>query len=51
MVAFFKKKLINTLKTLNIVHWATLCGGIGVAVICLIYYVYQKGRVEEPPVK
>ncbi|XP_017053105.1 sensory neuron membrane protein 2 isoform X1 [Drosophila ficusphila] len=51
MVAFFKKKLINTLKTLNIVHWATLCGGIGVAVICLIYYIYQKGRVEEPPVK
>ncbi|XP_016969029.1 sensory neuron membrane protein 2 isoform X3 [Drosophila rhopaloa] len=51
MVAFFKKKLINTLKTLNIVHWATLCGGIGVAVMCLIYYIYQKGRVEEPPVK
>ncbi|XP_050742428.1 sensory neuron membrane protein 2 isoform X1 [Drosophila biarmipes] len=51
MVAFFKKKLINTLKTLNIVHWATLCGGIGVAVICLVYYIYQKGRVEEPPVK
>ncbi|XP_052846716.1 sensory neuron membrane protein 2 isoform X1 [Drosophila gunungcola] len=51
MVAFFKKKLINTLKTLNIVHWATLCGGIGLAVICLIYYIYQKGRVEEPPVK
>ncbi|XP_039229640.1 sensory neuron membrane protein 2 isoform X3 [Drosophila yakuba] len=51
MVAFFKKKLINTLKTLNIVHWATLCGGIGVAVMCLIYYIYQRGRVVEPPVK
>lgn len=51
MVAFFKKKLINTLKTLNIVHWATLCGGIGVAVACLIYYIYQRGRVVEPPVK
>ncbi|XP_043649460.1 sensory neuron membrane protein 2 isoform X1 [Drosophila teissieri] len=51
MVAFFKKKLINTLKTLNIVHWATLCGGIGVAVMCLIYYIYQRGRVAEPPVK
>ncbi|KAH8339199.1 hypothetical protein KR074_006881 [Drosophila pseudoananassae] len=51
MVAFFKKKLINTLKTLNMVHWAALCGGVGVAVISLLYYIYQKGRVEEPPVK
>ncbi|KAH8375190.1 hypothetical protein KR200_001225 [Drosophila serrata] len=51
MVAFFKKKLINSLKTLNIVHWGTLCGGIGVAVLSLLYYIYQRGRVEEPPVK
>ncbi|XP_068142736.1 LOW QUALITY PROTEIN: sensory neuron membrane protein 2 [Drosophila tropicalis] len=51
MVAFFKKKLINTLKTLNIVHWAALCGGMGVAVICLLYYIYQRGRSAEPPVK
>ncbi|XP_054733548.1 sensory neuron membrane protein 2 isoform X3 [Anastrepha obliqua] len=46
MVAFFKKKLINSLKTLNIIHWASLCGGIGVAAICLIYYVVQRRRPE-----
>ncbi|XP_037946465.1 sensory neuron membrane protein 2-like [Teleopsis dalmanni] len=52
MVAFFKKKLINSLKTLNIVHWASLCGGIGVALICLMYYVvYRRKPIEEAPLK
>ncbi|KAH8366171.1 hypothetical protein KR093_009962 [Drosophila rubida] len=51
MVKFFKKKLINTLKTLDIVHWAGLCGGLGVAAMSLIYYIYQRGRPEEAPVK
>ncbi|XP_034136791.1 sensory neuron membrane protein 2 isoform X4 [Drosophila guanche] len=51
MVAFFKKKLINTLKTLNIVHWAALCGGAGVALISLLYFLYQKGRGVEAPLK
>ncbi|XP_062134393.1 sensory neuron membrane protein 2 isoform X2 [Drosophila sulfurigaster albostrigata] len=52
MVKFFKKKLINTLKTLDIVHWVGLCGGLGIAVISLIYYIYQRGRQEEEaPVK
>lgn len=46
MVAFFKKKLINSLKTLNIIHWASICGGIGVAAICLIYYVIQRRKPE-----
>ncbi|XP_034108645.1 sensory neuron membrane protein 2 isoform X1 [Drosophila albomicans] len=52
MVKFFKKKLINTLKTLDIVHWVGLCGGLGIAAISLIYYIYQRGRQEdEAPVK
>ncbi|KAH8398402.1 hypothetical protein KR215_012028 [Drosophila sulfurigaster] len=52
MVKFFKKKLINTLKTLDIVHWVGLCGGLGIAAISLIYYIYQRGRQEEEaPVK
>nr|QKN21195.1 sensory neuron membrane protein [Zeugodacus cucurbitae] len=46
MVAFFKKKLINSLKTLNIIHWASICGGVGVAAICLIYYVIQRRKPE-----
>nr|QEO32906.1 sensory neuron membrane protein 2 [Delia antiqua] len=54
MVAFFKKRLINTLKTLNVVHWASLCGGIGVAAMCLIYYVVHRRKpaaVVEAPLK
>ncbi|CAD7002438.1 unnamed protein product [Ceratitis capitata] len=53
MVAFFKKKLINSLKTLNIIHWASICGGIGVAAICLIYYVIQRRKpvAEVAPLK
>ncbi|TMW51777.1 hypothetical protein DOY81_003158 [Sarcophaga bullata] len=54
MVTFFKKRLINTLKTLNVVHWAALCGGIGVAALCLIYYVVQRRKptaVVEAPLK
>ncbi|XP_064544794.1 sensory neuron membrane protein 2 isoform X2 [Drosophila montana] len=51
MVKFFKKKLINTLKTLDIVHWAGLCGGMGVAVLSLLYYTYQRGRPAKAPVK
>lgn len=51
MVSFFKKRLINTLKTLDIVHWAGLCGGIGVAVLGVIYYIFQRGRQTEAPVK
>ncbi|XP_017843953.1 sensory neuron membrane protein 2 isoform X2 [Drosophila busckii] len=51
MVAFFKRKLINTLKTLDIVHWAGLCGGAGVAVLGLIYYIYQRGAKVEKPCK
>ncbi|XP_067646318.1 sensory neuron membrane protein 2 isoform X2 [Eurosta solidaginis] len=46
MVAFFKKKLINSLRTLDIIHWASLCGGIGVASICLIYYILQRRKPE-----
>lgn len=42
MVAFFKERLINTLKTLNIIHWASLFGGFGFAAICLIYYVVNR---------
>lgn len=44
MVTFLKKRLINTLKTLNIVQWAALFGGIGVAAICLIYYVVRRRK-------
>ncbi|KRF84429.1 sensory neuron membrane protein 2 isoform X3 [Drosophila virilis] len=51
MVNFFKKKLINTLKTLDIVHWAGLCGGMGVAILSLLYYTYQRGRPAKAPVK
>ncbi|XP_037813023.1 sensory neuron membrane protein 2 [Lucilia sericata] len=54
MVTFFKKRLINTLKTLNVVQWAALFGGIGVAAICLIYYVVQSRKpaaVVEAPLK
>lgn len=51
MVSFFKKRLINTLKTLDIVHWAGLGGGIGVAVLGVIYYIFQRGRQTEAPVK
>ncbi|KAH8402839.1 hypothetical protein KR222_002260 [Zaprionus bogoriensis] len=51
MVSFFKKKLINTLKTLDIVHWAGLCGGMGVAVLGVVYYLCQRGQRSEPPVK
>ncbi|XP_030570540.1 sensory neuron membrane protein 2 isoform X2 [Drosophila novamexicana] len=51
MVNFFKKKLINTLKTLDIVHWAGLCGGMGVAILSLLYYTYQRGRAAKAPVK
>ncbi|KRG06261.1 hypothetical protein AWZ03_000894 [Drosophila navojoa] len=51
MVQFFKKKLINTLKTLDIVHWAGLCGGVGVAAFGLIYYIYQRGRPVKELVK
>ncbi|XP_032594528.1 sensory neuron membrane protein 2 isoform X2 [Drosophila grimshawi] len=51
MVKFFKQRLINKLKTLHIVHWAGLCGGMGVAVLGLIYYVFQRGRPEKVFVK
>ncbi|XP_073836371.1 sensory neuron membrane protein 2 isoform X2 [Musca autumnalis] len=53
MVAFFKKRLINTLKTLDIIHWAALFGGFGVAAICLIYYVVQRRKpvVIDAPLK
>ncbi|XP_023174134.1 sensory neuron membrane protein 2 isoform X2 [Drosophila hydei] len=51
MVKFFKKRLINTLKTLDIVHWAGLCGGVGVAALSLIYYIYQRGRPVKELVK
>ncbi|XP_030385127.1 sensory neuron membrane protein 2 isoform X2 [Scaptodrosophila lebanonensis] len=51
MVAFFKKKLLNTLKTLDIVHWAALCGGVGVAAVCLLYFAMQRSRPQEAPVK
>ncbi|XP_013112608.1 sensory neuron membrane protein 2 isoform X3 [Stomoxys calcitrans] len=55
MVAFFKKRLINTLQTLSIVHWAAFLGGFGVAAICLIYYVVHRRQpavvVAEAPLK
>lgn len=54
MVTFFKKRLINTLKTLNVVQWAALFGGIGVSGICLIYYVVHRRKpaaVVEAPLK
>ncbi|KAM7358354.1 sensory neuron membrane protein 2 isoform 3-T8 [Cochliomyia hominivorax] len=54
MVTFFKKRLINTLKTLKVVHWAAIFGGIGVTAICLIYYVIHRRKpaaVVEAPLK